>query len=668
SHEYGKLAELREKQLGVVEDPAHRVRLMNELAQLYGERLGDRDQAAVYLHAILQLEPGNLTALTAYADHFREKGDWAALVDLLEFALEQARATGAPVTELVTRLEEIAVVSEKNLNEPDRAIAAWRQIEELDPNHARARDVQKRILLKGKRFDQIVPILEREVELASDPAAKTDLLRRIAQIHREKLGSPVRALEIYQQILEIAPRDPVALRALVEIYEREGDFVGLSNTLRDQVDDAPTKQERVSLLRRLLVIYDERLDNVDDGAWAASEILKLVPGDRDTLTRLEDLLVRAGDHAGLVQTLDYHAEHASSQDERINVLARAAELLDSTLNDAANAAEHWEEVARLDSEDARALNALGGIYARLERPADLARVLDAQIERLAADPQQQAEYLRRLAELCEAQLSDKRRAQRAWESLLEILPTDMPTLEALSRLYGEAENWAALEKILDRQIPQVDDTARAVELALRRADILDVNLAKPQEAAAALEKLIAELDPRSWDAHDRLRELYERAGDWPRVVKVSERQLFLIEIPAERLQRALALGALIRDRLRDEHKATGAFERALEIDPRSLEAMRALAPLYESTRDWERLVSLSERMLEEAEDPGERHGLMLEIAEIAEQHLQEPRASFEWLRRAHLERPDAESLERLDAAAERHSLFEELISVYEAVR
>ena len=59
-----------------------------------------------------------MTALAAYADHFREKGDWPALVDLLEFALEQARATGALPEELVTRLEEIATVSEKNLGDP----------------------------------------------------------------------------------------------------------------------------------------------------------------------------------------------------------------------------------------------------------------------------------------------------------------------------------------------------------------------------------------------------------------------------------------------------------------------------------------------------------------------------------------------------------------------
>ena len=141
--DYAKLAELREKQLGDVEDPEHRVRLMTELASLYGDRLGDRDQAAVYLHAILQLEPGNPAALAAYAEHFRDKQDWPALVDLLDFGLEQARAAGASADELIGRLEEIAAVSEKHLGDAERAVIAWRRIEELDPElGAIARDAE----------------------------------------------------------------------------------------------------------------------------------------------------------------------------------------------------------------------------------------------------------------------------------------------------------------------------------------------------------------------------------------------------------------------------------------------------------------------------------------------------------------------------------------------
>ena len=393
-----------------------------------------------------------------------------------------------------------------------------------------------------------------------------------------------------------------------------------------------------------------------------------MPGDKDALLRLEGLLERAGDHAGLVQTLEYHAEHAGSPDERVRLVSRAAEMLENTLGDAAGAAERWEEVVTLDPDDARALGALAAIYGRLDRYEDLARVLDAQIERLVADPPQQAEHQRRLAELCEGPLGDVRRAEQAWRALLETLPSDVQALESLARIYSANEDWPTLARILERQIPYAADPERAVELALRRAALLDEKLDSPKEAAYMLEQVVGELDPRSWDAHERLRDLYERDGDWPKVVKIAERQLFLTEAAPDRMARAMEVGTIWRDRLRDEHKAITAFERALEIDPHSVEAMQALAPLYQSVRDWEHLIALSERLLEETESPEDRHRLHLEIAVILEQHLQDPKGAFDWYRRAYTEQPDAESLHLLDSVAEKHSLFEDLIAVYDGIR
>jgi tetratricopeptide (TPR) repeat protein len=666
--DYPRLAELREKQLGAVEDVGERVRLMTELAELYHDRLGDRDQAAVYLHAILQHEPANPAALNAYAEHFREKEDWGALIDLLEFGLEQSRAQGTEVAELVRRLEEIALLSDKNLADPERALSAWRRIEDLDPTYARAREAQKRILLKSKSFDRIVPVLEREVEQAADPVQKVEILRRIARIHREKLGAPSRAVDIYKEVLRLAPQDQVALRALVEIYEREGDWKGLAQTLREQLDADHSKQERVSLLRRLLLIYDERLADVTEGSWAAREILQLVPGDRDTLARLEALLERAGDAAGLVETLGYHTQHAATPDERIRLLARMAELLEQRLDDPAGAAGRWEEVVRLDPDDGRALDALTAIYERLGQHLELARILDAQIERLVGDPQQQAEHLRHLAELCEGPLGDQHRARLAWEALLDILPADTVALEALARIHTANEDWGTLVRILDRQIPYAGDPARAVELALRRATILDEKLGTPEDAARGLEVLIAELDPRNWEAHERLRALYERLDQWAKVVGVAERQLFLTEDPADRGRRALELGTMLRDRLHDGPRAIAAFERALEIDPRSLAALEALAPLYGEARNWERLVAVNEKLLAAAEDADRRHILILEIAALLEQHLEDPRGAFEWYRRAHNERQDLDSLNLLDSVAEKHGLYDELIQVYDGAR
>src|SRR5947207_2401102 len=153
--EYAKLAELRERQLGAIADPQQRARTMLELAALYRDRLGDRDQAAVYLHAVLEIEPENQMALGAYAEHFREKGDWAALADLLEFSFERARLAGIAVDELLPRLEEIAIVSEKQLGDAERAITAWQRAEEIAPAYGRAREAQRRLLLKSKSWDRL---------------------------------------------------------------------------------------------------------------------------------------------------------------------------------------------------------------------------------------------------------------------------------------------------------------------------------------------------------------------------------------------------------------------------------------------------------------------------------------------------------------------------------
>ncbi|HVU50723.1 MAG TPA: hypothetical protein VHL80_08545, partial [Polyangia bacterium] len=667
-HEYAKLAELRERQLGVLEDAAVRVRIMLELAELYRDRLGDRDQAAVYLHAVLQLEPENAVALAAYADHFREKGDWVALADLLEFSFDRARAGGAAADDLVARLEEIAVVAEKNLGDADRALSAWQRIEEIQPQHTRAREAQRRMLLKAKNWDRMAALLEREAVLQADQGDRNEILRRVAQIHREKLGNAKRAIEVYREVLRTDPQDAVSTRALVDIYEHEGDYAGLAAALREQIQTAPTMQERVTLLRKLLSIYDERLGDLAQGEWAANEILQAVPGDRDTLARLEGILERAGDARKLAAVLDQHVKHAGSQDEKVQLVARVAELHQGPLQDPAGAALRWEEVVRLDPDDARALAALEGLYAALGKPEELARVLDLQVERTVADPAAQAEYMRALARLAEGTLRDVHRARRGWEQLCEILPGDAESLEALARIYTGEGDWATLVRILERQVPLASEPARAVELALLRAQILDERLHNLDEAAHALEQVVAELDPRSWTAHERLRALYERKADWARVVKVAERMLFLTEDPAERVPRALEVGVLWRDRLGDERKAIAAFERVMEIDGDNPEALGALKALYGATGNHQRLAYTDEKLLDQTQEPAARRQLMLEIAKIYEDQLVDAQLAFEWVRRAYNESPDAEALQLVDATAERHGLFEELIQIYEGAR
>ena len=568
--DWARLADVREKQLERITDPGFRLGVLTELALLYRDRLGDPEQAAVYWHAILQENPSHPEALQAYAEHFRERADWPALVELLEFSFEHARGTGRPVEELLERLEEIAVISERNLADTERALSAWQRMDELQPGHDRAREAQKRILQKGKQWDRMVSVLEREAQTAADPAQKVESLRRLARVQVEKLGAGDRAAEVYRQILVLEPRDPVALRALMELFEREERWADLAGLLRGQLEGSPTKQEKVSSLRRLLVLYQDRLGQLAEGSWAAAEILKLAPGDRDALERLESILEQSSDKQRLVETLEYHTRYAGTNEEKLRLALRIADLLQNQVGDEERAMRWWEEILRLAPGDFTALDALAAGYERLGRSEELANILEQQISQAGQDPAALTASLRRLAQLASGiTLKDPARAQKAWEELLRVSPSDPEALEALSVMYAARGDWRTLVGILERRIPMASDVAGAVALALERARIFEEELRIRGEAVGALEQIVEQLDPRCLPAFERLRRLAEAGGDWTRVVAVAEKQLFLEEDPGAKSEQALEIGVLWRDRLDDPRKAMAAFERAVEIDPYS---------------------------------------------------------------------------------------------------
>ena len=157
-----------------------------------------------------------------------------------------------------------------------------------------------------------------------------------------------------------------------------------------------------------------------------------MPGDRDTLTRLERILERAGNPQELVRVLDQHTKHAANPDEKLAILRRIADIMRGPLQDPGGAASRLEEVVRLDPDDSKALGTLVEVYSALNKWEDLARILDLQVERVVADPAQQAEYLRQLARLVEGQLRDLGRARHTWEALLDLLPSDVEALESLA--------------------------------------------------------------------------------------------------------------------------------------------------------------------------------------------------------------------------------------------
>ena len=693
------LASLVETEIDSLEsDPGRQMAELLELATIVREHLNDRDRAAELLHRVLTIDPKNEDALARYGDHFRERRDWRGLADLNEFALENLREAGAATGDLVRRLEELAHLAELRLGDIERAIATWQRVEELDPQNARAHESLRRLLSRAKMWEQLVGMLEQEAQAAVTPDARAEALRRIAQVYRERQVNPRRAIQLYEEILTILENDEPTLKALGELYEREGDDAGLASTIRRQLDldlvkvnadleregkraatarewPVAKRVERLTALRRLAAMYEQRLADVEGVVFACGGVLEILPGDRDALERMERVLDKAGDVVRLEQTLEYHAASATGPAEKAKVLRRLARLAEERGDEAA-AMERWEQVLKAVPSDGDALVCLADLFEKHGRWGELALVLERSLmQQKPPEPgspaaAKRAFELKRYAQVVDERLGDTQRATRAWRKVIEILARDRDALEALARLHEQQGQWRELAEVLERQAPLYteDNPEKAAEVAMSRARLLEERLGAPAEAARALEMLIRDLDPSNLQAHQTLRRLYEARSDFDAAVRVAERELYLTEEPQRKIARGLDIGLLCRDRLADPNRALMAFERVLELAPDHEEALAASSELYAQVGDWGRHVQALERRVEAGSEPREKRVLMGRIAQVVAERLGDHRAAFAWFRRAHQEAPDAATIAELRRAAEAYGLWRDLAEVYEDER
>lgn len=692
------LAALMERELETLDDdPAAQVVELLELATVVREHVGDKDRAAGLLQRVLALAPLHEEALARYTDHFRERRDWRGLADLLEFALESARDAGATPAEQIQRLEEIAQLAELRLGDIPRAQSAWSRIAALEPGGTKAADAGRRLEARARMWDQLVTSLEAEASDALDGQARVATLHRMAQTFRERQLEPRRAIALYEEILRISPDDDAALRALAETYERDSNELGVASALRRQLEVEerrhaaaglqPTawppgkRAERISVLRRLLGLYETRLADLDGIVWAGRAILEVLPGDRDALERMERALEKAGDDR-LPQVLEYHAAAAGSPGERGKLLRRLARL--TPPDDEALALERWEQVLRTLPADLEALEVVADMFERSGRYAEAASALErleaARAPAVAGAPDAplRARDFERHARLAGEHLADPVRAIASWRRVLSLLPRSRDALASLAALHEGRREWRELADIQAQQIALHAEVepGRAAAVALARARLLEEHLGAPVDAMRQLERLIADLDPTQLEAHQSLRRLHAARGEYDAAVRIAERELYLLAEPAAKVERGLEIGRICRERLGDGARALQAFERVLAIEPEHEEALVAAAELHAELGHPRDVARLFEARLRSASGQAlrasERRELIRSLAEVHAEQLSDPATAFRWLSIAHATTRDGQAeagtLDDMRQLARRFALWAELAAALEQER
>ncbi|MSP17021.1 MAG: tetratricopeptide repeat protein, partial [Myxococcales bacterium] len=607
-------------------DEAVRAGLLVESARVRHHDLGGGADAARAYERVLEVEPGNLDAITALQTIYEETGDFERLVDVLRRRAEVVSDLG----ERKLLFHRVAEIEEALLDRPDGAINAFRAVLVFDDADGASLDALERLFVKSGRWSDVRDIYARKAELSSDPAEKKRILFVLGQVHDRELGDVPRAIETYQAIINLDPEDADAISALERLYGTAGRSFDLLGILERQLQLSTSAALTGGLKFRIGQLWETELK---DGARAVEsyrEALAIDPASEQVLEALTRMM-------------------------------------------------------RGEAEPLLAARVLQPIFEAIEAHelcAEAFEVLAAREE----GPSRRLELAHRAADLHEHVLERPAAAFAVLARTIEVDPAHEETVVRLERLVDVTRAWDDLAALFDRLLRRDLDVAVLVAYSGRLGRLLDEELGRPADAIVAYRRVL-DADTREPRARAALPRLYEATERWDELCDHFRTEARL-GVSDEEIATALFAQAEVERRRRgDETAALGLYLQILgERDPahagtiRSLEELFAaggpnqtevgalLEPVYRDTHDSPRLHGLLEARLTRIELPADRQTTLQALAELAERELQDAALAGRWWAQAfaedssrHWASAHAERLARVSGA------WDDLGATYETI-
>lgn len=227
-----ELAELLERRLGAIEDPAQRVEMEVMRGQALAE-VGDAAAAKRALAAALDANPDHLEALSAFAQLCFGDGDYEGAEQAL---IRLARHT-ADADQQVAIYFRLGELYDELLPNEERAELAYQEILKRRPSDETARE---KLIGLYRRTGQVHRAVEEQNVLVNAAEAPDDKCRRTVELAEllEEQGELKKAESTLVVARKSFPKSDLALRAIVKFYQRTGQAPAAAVLLDRAVADA----------------------------------------------------------------------------------------------------------------------------------------------------------------------------------------------------------------------------------------------------------------------------------------------------------------------------------------------------------------------------------------------------------------------------------------------
>jgi tetratricopeptide (TPR) repeat protein len=273
------------------------------------EERGDLERAAGAFNRLLEVDPGDRSALDGLVGLLERAGQWEALVG----ALRRRMAVVGTEAEKRSDLTRVANLQANELGQPAVAIDTWLEIQRafVDPDApAGAGDEQiteslAALYVRTDRWSDLAELLGKAG--AREEARLGDRLVRLGDAFRDRLADPRRAIDCYARALQVSPANEAALagaRALLEVpscraaaaeslakaLEARGDWAAVLQLAEIRVQTAADDAARVRLRSEAAALAERRVGDAPAALSFIARAASLAPDD----AALERELARLG--------------------------------------------------------------------------------------------------------------------------------------------------------------------------------------------------------------------------------------------------------------------------------------------------------------------------------------------------------------------------------------
>lgn len=688
--DWDKLIHVAQLEIDLLESDDERAAAYVEVAQLATTKV-KRPQISMELwEKVVEFDPNNIEALSSLEALYERNKDWDKLADVCQ---RQVTLIDDPENKAQI-LQKLGILFSDKVSDDARAIDAWRELLEIEPENRRAQDSLKKLYLAASayqeleafyasqdKYDEYIRVLERQVD-SEAPEMQLDLYFKIAELWQNKLEKPDRAARAYEKVLSLDEQNLRAAEALIPIYEGGRDVKKYVSVLEIQLThtDEPTLQ--LERIRALAELAEQRLRDKDtafDWYLKAFEVDSRADWIREEAERLAG---EVGKWPELVTAYEASYERIADPLDQLPIMLTVARVFEEQLANTEEALRTNKRIVEIEPQNEQAIGALERLYTATQQWTELLEIYQRKIE-MVVDPEERKEIYFRTAFLYEEEIADADRAIDAYRTILDIDGNDTRALKALDAMYQRLERWGDLGEALLRQLELVapDDLEGTIELKFRLGKLRETHLDAVMGAVEAYRDIL-EMQPDHEGARMALEErledekfqldvsmilepIYTQLEEWQRLVQVHEIQLSRQEDPLAKVDLLLRIGGLWVEKIGDGEQAFDAYSRCFKVEPTNEMARGELERLAGIAERWDDLASLYESATQEALDAPLLHELLLKLATIMDERLERSERAVEFYRRAQeLEPEHAGTLDALERLYQKSEQWNELLEIY----